>query len=266
MSNFYGLIGEKLEHSFSPRIHSEIFKKLNMDNPYCLFEIKNEELLQGLKGLQVLGCKGANVTVPYKIEIIKYLDNISMEAKNIGAVNTLVFNNGGITGHNTDYLGFGYALKKAAIKVKGKKAVILGTGGVAKAVATYLLDNEIGDITFVSRDLDKSKMRENRIISYKELLYISGDIIINCTPLGMYPLIDETPAKDSVLAKFSAAVDLIYNPRETLFLKTAREVGLVTSNGLYMLVAQAVAAQEIWQGKVFHIDFVNELYKNIKKF
>jgi len=268
MSNFYGLIGEKLGHSISPEIHGEIFSKLDIGATYSLFEIKKDELSEAVKGLKALGCKGTNVTIPYKIEIMKHLDKISTEAEKIGAVNTVAYTKDGLIGYNTDYYGFGFTLKRASIEISGKKAVILGTGGAAKAVLEYLLDHDISEVTFVSRDPVRAagKLKSQRIISYVELKGIGGkDIIINCTPMGMYPVVDISPVSKEVMEKFSVAVDIIYNPIETLFLKNAREAGLVTANGLYMLVAQAAAAQEIWQDTRFSEEFNDDLYNAVKE-
>lgn len=267
MSNFYGLIGEKLGHSFSPAIHGEILKKLNKTGTYSLFEIKRKDLPAAVAGLKALGCRGANVTIPYKIEIMAYLDNIAKEAQKIGAVNTIAFSGEGLTGYNTDYYGFGLMLKRAGIEVPGKKAVILGTGGAAKAVLEYLLDNQIGQVVFVSRDPQSAmeRIKGHKIIPYSELENIENkDMVINCTPRGMYPAEDDSPVGRKIIPKFNIAVDLIYNPIETLFLKHAREAGLVTANGLYMLVAQAAAAQEIWQDTKFSDEFIEELYEKIK--
>jgi len=268
MSNFYGLIGEKLGHSISPEIHGEIFNKMEVGATYSLFEIKKDELSEAVKGLKALGCRGTNVTIPYKIEIMKYLDKISAEAEKIGAVNTVAYTEGGLIGYNTDYYGFGFTLKRAAISISGKKAVILGTGGAAKAVLEYLLDHDVSEVTFVSRDPARAagKLKSQRIISYPEFNRIGcKDIIINCTPIGMYPAVDISPVSNEVIEKFSVAVDIIYNPIESLFLKNAREAGLVTANGLYMLVAQAAAAQEIWHNTRFSEEFNDELYHAVKE-
>lgn len=267
MSNFYGLIGEKLGHSISLEIHSKILDKLNIRGTYNLFEIKRENLKVAVEGLKALGCRGINVTIPYKIDIMKHLDKISKEAEKIGAVNTVAFTQEGLVGLNTDYYGFGLTLKRAEINVLNRKAVILGTGGVSKAVRQYLMDHGVGELIFVSRDPQEAlrKIKDFRVIGYSELNNLENkDLIINCTPCGMYPIVQESPVDNDILCKFSEAVDLIYNPIETLFLKKSRELGLKTVNGLYMLVAQAVAAQEIWQGVKVKDGIVEKIYNEIK--
>lgn len=268
MDNIYGLIGGKLGHSFSPQIHDIILKKLNLKGTYNLFEVKEEELKHKIQNLKAQGAKGVNVTIPYKTKVMQYLHSISREAEKIGAVNTIDFKNGVLTGYNTDYYGFGAALKNSNININNKTAVILGTGGASKAVVQYLMDNNINEVIFVSRDFQKAAAigTENfKIICYEELDKLKcGDIIINCTPCGMYPDAAKSPVDKQVLSKFSTAVDLIYNPLDTLFLKQASELGLKTSNGLYMLVAQAVASQEIWQNTKIDKAVVIEIYEIIK--
>ncbi len=267
MSNFYGLIGEKLGHSLSPKIHENILKMLELPGNYSLFEIKHQDLETAVKGLKALGCRGANVTIPYKIDIMGFLDKISKEAERIEAVNTIAFGPEGLTGYNTDYFGFGCTLRRASIDISGRKVVLMGPGGAARAVLQYLLDNNASEITFVSRDPHRAskKVKGHEIISYTELKNMDDkDILINCTPCGMYPIMDAAPVNLEVIKKFSVVVDLIYNPRETVLLKAAREAGLVTANGLFMLVAQAAAAQEIWQGEKFSAEFLEKIYISVK--
>ncbi len=258
MKNVYGLIGERLEHSFSPQIHQEIFKKMAIEGEYKLFQLKEEELKSAVMEYKAQGVKGLNVTVPYKIKIMAYLDVISEEAEKIGAVNTIALSNGILTGYNTDYKGFGMSLARSRIAVAGKSIVILGTGGASKAVAQYLMDNGAKSITYVSRNpVDGAK-------GYDEAVRLKGDMIINCTPSGMYPRVNVSPVSYGIFEGFGTAVDLIYNPEETVFLKQAKEHGLKTVNGLYMLVSQAVAAHEIWNGISFSEAQVDVIYQCIE--
>ncbi len=267
MSNFYGLIGEKLGHSLSPRIHGGVLERIGEDSTYSLFEIKRENLAAAVAGMKAMGCRGANVTIPYKIDVMKFLDRIAPEAERIGAINTIAFTEDGLVGYNTDYYGFGLTLKQAGIEVEGKSAVILGPGGAAKAVLEYLCDNGVSEVTFVSRNPEGAAKKVNgrSVISYCELEAMEKkDIIINCTPCGMHPATDASPVSREVVEKFSAAVDLIYNPAETLFLRHAREAGLTSANGLFMLVGQAAAAQEIWHGQKFSEEMIEEIYNELK--
>lgn len=268
MENIYGLIGEKLGHSFSPQIHKLILKQLNLKGTYNLFEVKEEALEDKIAELKKVKAKGVNVTIPYKTKIIKYLDNVSLEAEKIGAINTIDFRNNVLTGYNTDYYGFGAALKSSNIDMNNKSAVILGTGGVSKAVLQYLIDNEVKRVVFVSRNPIKAaaeSTKDTEIISYDDMDMLNEeDIIINCTPCGMYPNTEITPVNRNTIAKFSTAVDLIYNPLSTIFLKQAQAIGLKTVNGLYMLTAQAIAAQEIWQNTKIDIRLTEEIYETLK--
>ncbi|MBA1335256.1 MAG: Shikimate 5-dehydrogenase I alpha [Firmicutes bacterium] len=266
MDSLFGLIGEKLGHSFSPTIHSIIFKELNMKGHYHLFELNREDLKAAVHGLKVLGAKGVNVTIPYKVEIMKYLDSISDEAQKIDAVNTICFEDGKATGYNTDYYGFGIILDKFDIAVEDKEAVILGTGGAAKSVLQYLLDKGIKDITFASRDINKGKekFRDCRIIAYDNIKKLGKqDIIINCTPCGMYPEIGNSPVAEEDMSSFGVAIDLVYNPMETLFLKYAKAQGLKAVNGLYMLVGQAVKAQELWNNIEIGAGVTEKIYERV---
>lgn len=263
MSNLYGLIGEKLGHSISPKIHSIIFKKLDIDGCYHLFEISRENLRDGICGLKAIGAKGVNVTIPYKIDIMNYLDEISPEASAIGAVNTIYFYDNKIVGFNTDYMGFGMMLKRNHVEIEKKKFVILGTGGASKSVLKFLLNNGAEDVILVSRDVNGAKNHIGKIgvITYNDVISLKGfDTVINCTPCGMSPNTDFSPVDRDTIGKFTTAVDLIYNPKQTLFLKYAGEQGIKTVNGLYMLIGQAVAAQEIWNNRELGLDFIDKIY------
>jgi shikimate dehydrogenase len=265
----YGLLGESLKHSISPKIHSLIFEELNMQGTYELFEVEKEEVKNTIDRFKTLGVSGVNVTIPYKTSIMKYLDVISLEARNIGAVNTICFKDNKTIGYNTDYIGFGMMLSKNGIDICNKKAVILGSGGAAKAVIQYLIDKGIREITIVSRGAyiieDIYNKNQFNVISYAEIFHIKEkDIIINCTPCGMYPNIDQCPIEKSSIAKFSTVIDLIYNPEETLFLKYAKELNKIAVNGLYMLVGQAMAAQELWHDIKINGETVNKVYESLR--
>lgn len=261
MKEFFGLLGEKLGHSISPEIHNRIFEELNIEGSYNIFQVKSESLEDAVIGLKALGAKGVNVTIPYKVQVMKYLDSISEEALKIGAVNTICFDGLKTIGYNTDYYGFGMLIDKFDIDLIGKKAVVLGTGGASKSVIQYLRDNGINAVMSVSRNPNKD---EKDIISYNELADLENyDLIINCTPSGMFPNIDSSPVDKKVISKFSAAVDLIYNPSQTLFLKYAQECGIKAVNGLYMLVGQATVAEELWHGIKIDKQIIDKIYETM---
>ncbi|WP_460293409.1 shikimate dehydrogenase [Clostridium tertium] len=263
---FYGLLGEKLSHSLSPEIHSELLKAINKDGAYKLFEIEKDRLEDFTEALKLLKIKGANVTIPYKKDIMKYIDRISEEAEKIGAINTISLENGKLYGHNTDYYGFGYMLKVNNISIKGKSAVILGNGGACRAVVHYLLDNNISDIKIVSRKPNKEEfnLQNVDVITYEELKNISGDILINSTPVGMHPNINVSPVTEDIIRNFDALVDLIYNPMETKFVNIGNSLSKKTTSGLYMLIGQAAKAQEIWNGVSIDEEIIKEIYEKLK--
>ncbi len=241
----FGLVGEKLTHSRSPQIHRDIMSEYGINGTYDLLEFSKETFSRDFNYLKNAGYKGVNITIPYKETVIPLLDEISEEAKYIGAVNTVLFENGMTKGFNTDYYGFISLIEYNNITVKGRSAVILGAGGAAKAVSKALLDLGIYDLTIVSRG--KHNFHGNYTISYEYFREagIKSDLIINCTPVGMYPNLDESPLpKENI--KADIVIDMIYNPQETLFLKYAQELGIKGINGSLMLKEQAIKAHQIW--------------------
>lgn len=241
----YALLGATLKHSISPLIHTMIFKELNVDSKYGLLEVEERELSDTVKQGSF---NGLNVTIPYKETVLTYMDELSKEALQIGAVNTIEYKNGKIIGHNTDYCGFADLLRVNDIDVKNKNVVVLGTGGSSKTVVSYLLAHKVAKILVVSRNVVHGKNTEVlSFITYKDLHKLElVDILINTTPVGMYPNILTSPVSSDIVAKFATVVDLIYNPYKTQLLKYAEDKCMKNINGLYMLVAQAVYAQEIW--------------------
>ena len=188
---FFGLFGEHLSHSYSERIHSTFFDLIGMNAGYKHIELPPEELEAAIEGIRVLQFVGVNVTIPYKQTVMPYLDEITPEATRIGAVNTIKVKDGKLYGANTDYYGFGTMLASHDIAVENKTAMVLGFGGSAKAVVLYLLDNGINKIIIVSRKkgslTDIPDDPRISLMSYDEIADISGDLIINTTPLGMFP-------------------------------------------------------------------------------
>lgn len=265
---FYGLLGEKLSHSLSPKIHDLILKKVGISGGYKLFEVERNNLEDFSTGLKVLNIKGSNVTIPYKTDIIKYLDEVSSEGKRIGAINTISLMDGKLYGDNTDYYGFGYMLEEYNVDINNKVAVILGNGGACKAVVYYLIDNGINHVYIVSRNPKvENTFNEEKVslIGYDEISDLNGHILINSTPIGMYPKVEGCPVNEEIISKFTTLVDLIYNPSITTFLAKGKELGKVTVGGLYMLVAQAIKAQEIWQGISIDKSIITDVYSEIEK-
>jgi shikimate dehydrogenase len=264
---FYGIIGEKLSHSLSPQIHKRVFELLDIEGAYKLFEIPKDKINNLVDALKLLNIKGVNVTIPYKETVISQLDFISKEAKSIGAVNTILIKDGKANGYNTDYFGFGSMLDKNNIQVQHKIAVVLGSGGASKAITTYLLDNQVKSLYLVTRNKDSNLELDNRItvIDYEELKTIKGDIIINTTPVGMYPKVSDSPVEREIINNFQAIVDIIYNPKMTEFLRLGEEFGKVTCGGLYMLVGQGIKAEEIWQDIKIKEEVLEKVYTELEK-
>jgi shikimate dehydrogenase len=266
---FYGILGEKLGHSLSPRIHKIIFQAIEVEGAYKLFEIPKGKLGEFIDAFKLLKIKGASVTIPYKEEIMKYLDEISPEAQRIGAVNTIALeNNNKLCGYNTDYYGFGYMLKVHNIKIQDSVAVILGNGGATKATACYLLDNGIKKIYIVSRTPEKDKgINHERVelIGYEQLKEIKGDMIINTTPVGMFPNEDDIPVDDNIINNFQIVVDIVYNPAMTKFLSKGKELGKEIVGGLSMLIGQGVKSQEIWQKNSIDDQTIKDIYEILNR-
>lgn len=247
----YGLIGKKLGHSFSKTIH----EKIGGYN-YALKELNEEQFH---KFMIARDFKAINVTIPYKEKVIPYLDYISPTAKKINAVNTVVMKNGKMWGYNTDYAGFKEMLQAFCIDVKDKNALILGTGGTSKTVYEALNDLGAKAINFVSRS------PKDGVITYDDLplYYDSTNIIVNTTPCEMYPNNDKRIIKVENFKNLSGALDVVYNPLRTNFILSAKNMGVRCCSGLYMLIAQAVYAIEIFLDKAIDKTVINKVYKEL---
>ncbi|MDD3149314.1 MAG: shikimate dehydrogenase [Candidatus Gastranaerophilales bacterium] len=267
-----GLLGYPLSHSLSPLMHKAALAKLDIEGEYKLIETPPERLFEIVKELKKGGYKGVNVTIPLKVWIIPLLDNVDDFSNQVGAVNTvLVTDDKQLYGYNTDVFGFINSIpQKSRIHLKGKKAAIFGTGGAARAVIIGLDNIGISEITFFTRNLENSSDFEKLIktklphikINFIENNYFPDlkdiSIAINCTPLGMSGHHrDQTPAAKSSIDTLpidAIVYDLVYKPKETVFLEYARKRGLITINGVEMLVLQGAKAFEIWTGKPAPID------------
>lgn len=265
----FGLIGHPVKHSLSPLIHNSSFEKLNFNGVYVVFDVAPELLENAVKGLKALGIKGFNVTVPHKESVMNYLDFVTEEAEKIGAVNTVVNENGILKGYNTDVQGFIDSLKELKEDVRGRKAFVLGAGGASKAICFALAREGVESIVIANRTLNKARalaeyIREEFKVkcdycSIEEVEKFNEiDILINTTSVGMHPEVANSPVSEEVVAKANFVYDLIYNPSETLFLKYARKNGVKSANGLSMLVNQASYAFYLWTGEFFDKDFVYE--------
>lgn len=252
-----GLLGENLPYTFSPQIHAGILRRIGRTGEYGALEKRPEDLPAFFQGLRQGGYLGVNVTIPYKTAVLPFLDDLSPEAERIGAVNCVRCKGGTLTGYNTDYFGFGYTLGRAGIDPRGKRACVLGSGGAARAAAIYLKDAG-AEVVIVSRDAAKAQRTfpDFEVLGYADL---RGDILVNATPVGTWPAINASAVGPEALRGFEAAADLVYNPVQTLFLKTAADMGLKTADGIAMLAAQAVKSQEIWQNRTISNEIIEEI-------
>lgn len=232
--NRYGLIGEKLGHSYSKLIHEQL-----ADYTYDLIPLSKEEFPAFMEARDFTAI---NVTIPYKQAVLPYLDELSEAAHTIGAVNCIVNRNHMLTGYNTDYYGFLYTLKHNQINVSGKKVLVLGNGGAAKAIMAALA-------SLNPKELITVKYKEEPgTITYAEAarFHTDASLIVNTSPVGMYPDVDASPMDITPYASLQAVVDIIYNPATTRLLMQANERGITAVNGLEMLVAQAKYAVELF--------------------
>lgn len=245
----YALIGEKLGHSFSPRIHSML-----SDYEYNLKELAPEELEGFLKTTEL---DGMNVTIPYKKAVLPYCAVISDEVRRIGSANTLVKREGGWHAYNTDYSGFIYMLSSCGYSPEGKKAVVLGNGGASVAVVTALEDMGAAEIIVVSRKGENN---------YANLfLHADADVVVNATPVGMYPDTGVAAVSLDAFPRCRAVFDLIYNPSRTKLILEAEAKGLICRSGLSMLVAQAHAAAEYFTGSSIDEQLIENILHTLEK-
>ncbi len=247
----YGLIAEHLGHSFSKTIHDMIG---NYD--YTLKEIEKDSLADFLKSKNF---KGLNVTIPYKTSVIPYLDELDSIAKEIGAVNTIVNKNGKLYGYNTDFFGMTALIKKQGFDFNGKKVLILGSGGTSKTA--FAVSNHLGakEIFIVSRKNETGK------ITYEDVAinHNDADFIINTTPKGMFPNINECPIDLDGFKSLNGVIDAIFNPLSSNLVLNAKKTGISSIGGLYMLVTQAVCASELFFDKKYEPNLADKIYDKL---
>jgi shikimate dehydrogenase/chorismate mutase-like protein len=248
-TSVYGIIGNPVAHSMSPRMHNAAFRLLGIDAVYLPFEV--EDLPGALSGMKALGIKGASVTIPFKTEIFGLIDDIDDTAQRIGAVNTLVFGDGRIRGTNTDWIGAVRCLE-AMLPVEGHRFVVIGTGGAARAVI-YGIVNKRGEAVVVGRSEEKGRALAKEFhcafIPFSEIDSTHGDCLVNTTPVGMHPEEDKMPVSTRILGEYKAVADVIYNPLKTKLLREAEAVGCNVASGLEMFVFQGTEQFHIWTGQ-----------------
>ena len=273
-----GLIATPIRHSSSPRMHNEAFAKLGLDYAYLAFEVGNEELEDTIKGFRAMKVRGSNVSMPNKTVVHKYLDKLSDAAEMCGAVNTIVNDDGVLTGHITDGIGYMSGLKDAGIDIIGKKMTIVGAGGAATAIQVQAALDGVKEISIFNRKdefyerAQKTVKDINEKTNCKATLYDLDDldklkeeiassyIFTNATGMGMKPLEGQTYIPDkSFLREDLIVTDVVYAPTETALLKMAKEVGCKTLNGFPMMLFQGAAAFKLWTNQDMPIEHVKEV-------
>jgi len=258
-----GVLGNPVEHSLSPAIHNAAFQKLGLNFIYLAFQV--EDLAGAIRGIRALGnVRGFSVTIPHKVAVIPHLDEVETTAKHIGSVNTIVVENGKLTGYNTDASGALRALRDAGVSLKGHKVLMLGSGGAARAIA-FGVGADTGVVALTILGIDEQERRglvkdlraktslhvEDGPITEETLRRSLKDsqILLHCTPVGMHPKVEETCVPDSLFTPSLTVMDIVYNPLETRLLREAKAAGCRTIRGLEMFLNQAIAQFELWTGR-----------------
>ena len=255
MADTYAVIGDPIDHSMSPNIHNAAFRHLKLDHTYIAYRIPVGELAAGIDALKAIKIAGFNVTIPHKIEMMKFLDEMDTTCKVIGAVNTVSNDNGKLKGYNTDMIGFLDPIKKKNLAIKDSQVLLLGAGGAARAIVTAMIKEKAGKITIVNRNQENA----NRLVDFAK--QIGGNVntvsmqesneliadykfIINSTSIGMKN--EPSPISTENINKNSIVYDIVYQPINTDLIKKSKENGATIIYGYEMLLSQAACSFEIW--------------------
>ena len=261
-TELYGVIGNPVRHSLSPLMHNAAFSHNLINAVYLAFE--SNDIEGAIQGMRSLGVKGLSVTIPHKSAVMPLLDEIDPLAKDIGAVNTVVNKDNRLMGYNTDASGALRALEDV-VDVNGKSCIILGAGGAARAIG-YALRKKNVSLTVANRSVERGKALSNSLdspfIKIDQLENISAEILINTTPVGMYPDVNVCPVPENILKPGMIVMDIIYNPRTTRLLQVAVDKGCQTVDGLGMFIYQGAEQFRLWTGKDAPVDIMkNEVEK-----
>ena len=272
-TNIVGLIGHPVEHSFSPPMHNAAFDALNMDYAYVAFDVNPNDLKSAIEGAESLNIKGFNVTIPHKVDVMQYLDDLDEVARLIGAVNTIDFKN--LKGYNTDGIGAVKAIEEVT-SIKNKNVVVAGAGGASRAISFYIAKYGAESLTILNRNEAKAESLAsdvsdsgligevasdsiNAIGNYME----SADVLIDATPLGMHPNINDEPiVKADMMDEDLVVFDAVYNPNETVLIKEAIKANAKPVYGIKMLLYQGAESFKIWTGKTAPVDVMEKALRN----
>lgn len=268
-----GIIGDPIGHSMSPVMHNAAFEETGIDYLYIPFRVKKEELGKAIAGMRALNIRGLNVTIPHKVAVIPFLDELDPLAQRIGAVNTIVNDDGALTGYNTDATGFLQTLLERGVEPGGKNVVILGAGGASRATS-FILAERGAHLVILNRllELDWAEELASRIsqvfkqevealeLNEENLAKVleKADILVNATSVGMSPNIDETPVSPDLLRPSLTVFDIVYNPIKTRLLREAEAAGAETISGVDMLVWQGALGFELWTGTKAPVKLMRE--------
>jgi shikimate dehydrogenase len=268
-----GIIGDPIGHSLSPIMQNKAFKKLGLGYVYVPFRVRKGDLKKAVDGVRGLSIRGLNITIPHKVAVMQFLDRIDPLAEEIGAVNTIVNDSGTLTGYNTDATGFLQTLHDNKIQPAGKKVLLLGAGGAARAIGN-ILAQERANLTIFNRKMELSWAEDiayrlahcygtdvNAVELSRENLkaaIVDAEILVNATSVGMHPDDDQTPVTADLLRAGLTVFDIVYNPSPTRLLKEATDAGAKTISGLEMLVQQGAIAFEKWTGKAAPVDVMRQ--------
>lgn len=275
MSRKYAILGEVLKHTMSPPIHKRLFELRERDFEYEIVEFSAEELAQ--KASYLNSMNGYNITIPHKVEIIKYIDKLDESAKRYNSVNCVDNKDGVLTGYNTDCDGFLETVRSMGAKLSGE-VLLIGCGGVGRMIAIEsALAGASLNIAVLKSDMPLAEQVEKEIRAMRDDARINivlnteidlskhYDLLVNACPVGMYPNIDACPVSDEVINKCDAVFDLIYNPGETQLIKKSKALGKKAAGGMSMLVWQAVSAHKIWDGDEYTLDEINGIIKEMNE-
>lgn len=275
-TNIVGLIGHPVGHSFSPPMHNKAFEALDMDYAYVAFDVDPSDLESAIAGAKSLDIKGLNVTIPHKIEVMKYLDEIDDVAELIGAVNTVDFKD--MKGYNTDGIGAVKAIEEIT-EINGKNVVIAGAGGAARAISFYIAKYSAQSLTILNRNVERADDLSNDVLNSQLINnvksdsiskindYLSdADILINTTPVGMHPNINDRPIVSADDMHENLVVfDAVYNPNETVLIKEALKAGAKPVYGIKMLLYQGAESFKIWTGREAPVDEMEKALRDTLK-
>ncbi len=257
-TKIYGILGRPVTHSLSPAMHNAAFRELGLNAVYVAFPVT--DLAQAVAGLRGLSIQGVSVTIPFKEEIIPLLDELDPQAARIGAVNIIVNRDGRLVGYNTDWLGALQALK-AKTKLAGEHVLLLGAGGAARAIAFGILE-EGGKVTLTDVDAPRAAAlaRDLQVaaIPLDAVDQCPAAILVNATPVGMEPKVDDIPINPDLLGRYPLVMDIVYQPLETRLLREAQARGAATLDGLQMLIHQATAQFELWTGMAAPLEIMSQ--------